>query len=259
MDLLFIILRPTHLCVYLILLVCMVWDLDGPFWFLEDIGTHPFYRSLPEILCFQLIRFIFLIFGFLETGRTVHYSVVAYISVLISIRELIQVLQLKVSRSHCLFEYYTELQIISAVLAEGMGKASFLLVTAAYYLFIQTNWLCICGFGELDATVYSFFATVATIIVVGTAVVLPLVANIGENILELPKIKRGAMKRRYIGFKSLKNLISVKKAAALNAVKFSYGCFYPFCKSFSRNVFDNALQTLLSMVLLFDLNGRRHK
>ncbi len=258
-DVFFVVTRLANLLVYLIFLVCMVWDVDGPYWVLEDFGSDPMYRDLQTILWYKAIRAFFLIPGFMETCRTVYYTGVGYFTVLISIREMVMVLTSKVNGYNDFFKFYQQFSIIDNVLAVGISRAGFFCVTIVYFMFVQTMWMCICGWDYLEPTVYLFFATFGGIIIMGTLLFLPLVSAIGENIVYLPKVKQSIIRKRYCYIKSFKNHIDLKRSKALKPLRFTYGSYYPFGKSFARNVLNNVIQNLLSMVLLFDIHGKRHK
>lgn len=258
-DVFFVIIRPANFVVYLIFLVCMVWDVDGPYWVLEDFGSNPMYRDLQTILWYKAIRAFFLIPGFLEACRTICYSALGYFTVLLSIREIVMVLKSKVNGANDFFKLYQQFSIIDNVLADGISRAGFYGVTIGYFLFVQTMWMCICGLNYLEPTVYLFFATFGVITIVGFLLFLPLVAAIGENIADLPKVKRSIIWKRYCCIKSFKNHIDLKRSKALKPLRFTYGSYFPFGKNFARNFLNNIIQNLLSMVLLFDIHGKRHK
>lgn len=258
-DIFFVTSIPSQLLAYLILVICLEWDLDGPYWIIEDFGTDQNHRSNWQTMGYFLVRTFLLTIGFVETCRSIHYACLGYYTVLLSLIDILDVLKLRVNNTQKFFKFYTELSIISRFLCDVLGNANFTSVTIFYYMFIQTNWICICGIEGLNPFVYSFFALFGLIITYAASIYLPLVVYIAENIVEVPRARRIAMKRRYIGFRTFENRINCKIADALIPLKFSYGGHCPLGKSFARNCFNNGLQTLCSMVLLFDLHGRRHQ
>ncbi len=112
---------------------------------------------------------------------------------------------------------------------------------------------------HLNFAIYLFFTSYAIIIVISIAIFLPLVARIGEAISGIPRKMRIQTKTRYVFLKTIKHKEYFKKAVALRPIRFSYGSYYPLGKKFARNVFDNMVQNLLSIILLFEISGRRHK
>lgn len=247
-----------NLVPFLIYIVCMFWDLDGPYWVLEDFAPDPKYRTIPTIIIFIFIRTFLLLPGFLETTRTIMYTSIGYLCAITYIKAMIEVLHYKVKKPTIFFKLYSELYILANVLSTGFQRSSFVCISIFYFLFIQTLWICICGLVHLNILIYLFFVSFALIIVIGVGVFLPIVTRTGEIISDLPRKKLNQMKNIHCLSKTLETKIQIKKAVALQPIKFSYGNYYPMGRKFSRNIFDNGVQNLLSMVLLFDLSGKRH-
>lgn len=78
-------------------------------------------------------------------------------------------------------------------------------------------------------------------------------------IIMVPKVKKIEMRRKLCTRNSFGNQVFSRQAMALLPIKFSYGGYYPFGKSFARNTFRNLVDNLLSMILIFDVSGRRNR
>lgn len=257
LDVFVLVTQLANLLPFLIYIVCIFWDLDGPYWVLEDFALDPKHRDVSTILIFLLVRTILLIPGFLETTRTLLYTALGYLCIVNYQKNIIQILAHQVKNQSHFYNYYTQLQILCNVLGPGFERASFIIITIAYFIFILTLWVCVSGFGELDNTVYLFFAVYAFFIILSTAVGLPLVASTGDVICNIPKIKVKYAKLVHCVFRFRCNKIFLKKAVSLRSIRFCYGSLCPIDRKFTRNLFDNVVQNLLSIILLFDMNGKR--
>lgn len=105
---------------FLIYIVCMFWDLDGPYWVLEDLSSDPKYRSISTIIIFLLIRTVLLLPGFLETCRTVIYTTLSQICTINYLYILVQTLAYKVKAQSQFFKFYMQLYIICNILGPGV-------------------------------------------------------------------------------------------------------------------------------------------
>lgn len=254
----FLYLQPGHLVVYLAFLINLYFDLDAPYWLLEDIGPDPMYRGTASIISLLLLRAFLFIPAFLETIRSLFIGGFGLLFMIVYIKEIIDVFTREINATRDFFNYYNQFHIISNVLSEGVTHAIFLGVSIAYTLFILAFWMVICGWGELEITIYIFFCIFAMTAAVAVAVFLPLVGLTGEQICELPRLKRHHIRTAFCTRKSFGNRVLTKKAASLRPIKFSYGSYYPLGKNFSRNVFGNGIENLLSLVLIYDFHGRRY-
>ncbi len=257
-DLCYLLYQVCNFLPYLAYILAIVWNLDGAYWLLEDFAPAPKYRSVVTTSTFLLIRTFLLIPGFLETCRTTIYSSIGYMCVIIYLKTIIQTLAHKVRSQSDFFRYYSQLYILSNVLGPSFEMATFIICSVFYFFFVQTLWICVCGFRNLDLAVYLFFASYAFVVLLGAAIFLPIVACAGEVINDVRRIKLKQIENIYCSFRTTGNKVKLKKAVGLRSIRFSYGSYYPLGKKFSRNIFDNVVQHLLSMVLLFDLSGKRH-
>lgn len=231
--------------------------MDAYYWILEDFAENPMYRSLATTLSFLLLRSLLILPGILETARALFLAGFGTLFAVINVKEIITVLADKCQGSSDFFRYYNQLFIIFNTLSDGITRSVLLGVTVLYVSVIEVVWVLVCGWGNLEASIYSFFVLFAISLITAIGICLPLTAVTGEKILDLPRIKRAALKARYCVRKSLQAKVFVKFAAAVQPIKISFGTDYPIGRRFSRNVFGNLLENLLSMVLIFDMNGRR--
>lgn len=259
-EALFIYSQPIHLGPFLVLFICLYFDLDGPYWFLEDVGPDPMYRNISTLLTFLVLRAILLMPGFAETVRGIYVAGFGVLFLVVYIKETLDVLTKKVRSSHKWFKYYTRFYIISNVLAEAVSQTVFLAVTVVYILIIQVFWMIVRGWGKLSFPIYFMFCLFAVFIIFAVCLFLPLVGITGEIVTDILWKRRAALKRKLNNDRHLENKIFVKQVAALLPIKFCYGGYYKLGKSFSRNVFENVIENLLSMILIYDFNGRiEHK
>lgn len=180
-----------------------------------------------------------------------------YLYALVYLKAIVQTLSLKVRNPFHFLNYYSQLHILSNVLGPGFERATFILFSLFYLLFVQTLWICVCGFGKLDLAIYIFFATYAFLVLLGFALVFPILASTGEVIQDVHRKKLYQIKIIFYKFKTKGNEVYLKKFIALRSIRFNYGGYYPLGRQFSRNIFDNIVQHLFSMVLMFDLSGKR--
>ncbi len=235
---------------YLTYVVCIFWDLDGPYWILEDFASDAKQRTIPTIVSFLLVRTFLLFPGLLELNRSAVYSGIGYLSLITYLEKIIQTLVCKVRNQEDFFRYYNQLCIFSNILGPFLERATILVCTVFYFLNILLLWVCISGFGDLDLVIYSLFVICALGIAMMTAVFLPIVACTGEVINGACAEKLKQSRNIYCTFKTIENKVYLKKTVALRSIRFSYGSNYPLGNNFSRNYLDNMAQDLLSMVLL---------
>lgn len=165
----------------------------------------------------------------------------------------------KVWRTNDSFALYNQFYIISSTFSEGFSRALFVAVTVVYICFIQATWMLVRGWGNLDVSVYILFFVSASCLIANIAVVLPLIGRTGEVLCKLPKFKKIVIGQRACLINNLVNRSYVKRARAVRQIRFSYGSFYLLGYRFARNVFANVMENLLSLVLIYDFNGRRYR
>lgn len=256
-DLFIVSVQSLNLMPYLMVLVCLYWDLDGIYWVLEDFGPDAMQRSLTTICIFVLVRFFLLLPGFLETIRALEYMGAGFLLSLLHIHRLISILTYHVHNSRLFFLYYNQLRIICSIMVNLIERGLLVAISIFYIGFIHTMWICIRGWKSLGGPVYFLFSLLALVVVMSITVTIPIFTIMGEAVRELPKHKRKEMRLKYLKRKDLKRLVCLKKGNALGSIRFSYGSYYLIGKRFSRNIIDNVIQHLLSFVLLFDMHGRR--
>ncbi|CAL8134482.1 unnamed protein product [Orchesella dallaii] len=71
LQLFFYLIQFGNLIPYIGLMACLYWDLDGPFWVLEDFAPNSIEREPLTVLLFLLIRLLLLLPGLLEATRTI--------------------------------------------------------------------------------------------------------------------------------------------------------------------------------------------
>lgn len=242
---------------FLIYFVSIIWDLDPVYWAVEDFLPDPKQRKIVTIVALVCIRSVMMLPALCELARATNFTVCGCLAIITYITELTNTLAFKVSVMTDFFKFYAQFSIIANVLGVAFERAFLLAITITYFLFVQTLWVLVCGYGHLDITIYIFFVITAVIVVVATVIFNPMVRSTGEIITFTPKLKWLEMTSKYLIRASFQNKVHLKKAMSLYPLRFSYGSFYPMGKRFCRNTVDNMVQNLLDVILLFDITGPR--
>ncbi|ODM93277.1 hypothetical protein Ocin01_13405 [Orchesella cincta] len=253
LDIFFFVAQLGNGVPFLILFGCLFWDLDGPYWVIEDLAPTPLYRESSTILLFLLIRALLLLPGFWETTRSLLGTAMIMFATIENLTRVVTTLTFKVKSIKCFFRYYTQLSILCNILEGSTTRLFFVTITTAYFLLIQWTWVCVRGFGKLEAPIYFLFLMIAFIVWVSAIIFLPEVMLMGEAIAALPHAKRLEMKRRFVLWKTKESKIAYKRSLAIRPFKFQYGNFYPMGRKFSRNTFENGLENIMTLILLFDI------
>ncbi|CAL8134476.1 unnamed protein product [Orchesella dallaii] len=256
LEILFFIIQLGNTVPYVLTLGCLYWDLDGPYWVIEDFLPDAMYREPHTILIFLLVRAFLLIVGIWEASRSLMGSAMIMFAAIESITIIVKILTYKVNSVHNFFRFYTHLSILCNALEGSSTTMFFFTITTAGSLWIQWIWVCVNGFGKFGLAIYFVFVVAAFIVGSGILVFLPKVAVMGEAITKMPNIKRIEMRKKYTAWKSIQNKIAVKKSNAIRPFRFQYGSFYPMGSNFSRNTFGNVIENAMTLILLFDIDNR---
>lgn len=248
------IVQPGHFLPYLLYVVCIYWNLDSPYWILEDIWPNHSERTAWVSIAFIGVRTILLIPGFLETVRSTFAAGMANFWGLISIPHLVFIIGYKVKNPKEIFAYYEQLTIMWNILERGINQAQFIAISTLYMICIQVLFIGIQGFGTLEPLIYAFFCGLCVVHCIAMFMMLYLLSQIGESIVALPEVILQQMKSRHCRAKSFNTLVHVKRVKSLKPIKLCYGDGERFGRNFSRNCFSNLLETAISIVLTYNLN-----
>lgn len=256
-----------NLLPYVIFIVCMLWDVDGPYWVLEDFAPETTKRSECLTYSFLLLRAFLLLPGFFETTRTLLTAMILFGIVVQNVLETVTLLTYRVKNFEMFLSYYSQLSILCNAFELGSSRTFFITITIFYLGFIHSWWLCIRGLGSLTPVILSFCFGMAIGTVIAIITVLPMVAVLGDRLAQLRDIKVNACNEACYGIgrtnwrkkRTLTGKVNVRRAKAIHPLKFSYGSCFPLGKSFCRNIVGNGIEKLLTFVLLFDISGRVYK
>ncbi|CAL8134470.1 unnamed protein product [Orchesella dallaii] len=254
LDIILFIIQLGNFIPFLILFACLYWDLDGPYWVIEDFAPSAMYREPRTILAFLVVRALLLMVGFWETTRTITGSAMIMFTAIDSMTFFVKTLTYKVKSVKIFFRYYTHVSILCNALEGSSTLSFFLTITTGYYLWILWIWVCVNGFGKLELPLYFLFLLATFIVGMAVLIYLPKVAVMGEAITKMPNMKRIEMRKKYTAWKSIENKIAVKKSNAIRPFRFQYGSFYPMGSNFSRNTFGNMIENAITVILLFDID-----
>ncbi len=257
LDLYFFAAQPMNFLSILLYINSISGKRDGLYWLLEDILPSQIERSSTLNTVIFVTKSIILIPCFCHTCRAMQFTSLAYLSAVTSTKELAYTLLHKIKVQSIFFRYYAQFYIICGILRQGFERATLIALTMLYVMFIQTTWACVVGIGKLEISVYMMFAMPALTVVVGLAILLPLISSTAELTNSIPKIKLQETKAQYCTRASFNNRLNVKKAKALQPVKLRFSVFHPLGKDFSRGMIQNMIDNLLQLVLTFDLNGNQ--
>lgn len=251
--------QSLQLNIYLMLGICLFFDLDGLYWIIEDLAPSPMYRSMFTITILLLARALILLPGFLETMRALYFAGFGYLFMVVCIKETVEVLTKQVNNSEKFLSYYRQFLVISNILSEGVTNIVFYATNVAYLLFILVFWVIVRGYTELGLVLYLLYCSLAIFIIFAICMVLPVVSVAGEQIREIVKTKQTLFVKRFRNRSSLVRRLVEKECMALLPIRYSYGSYYPLGRSFSRNLLSNAVENLLSVILIYDFHGRIYK
>ncbi len=235
---------------YLTLLIFLAFDFDCAYWLFNDFGPNPLYRSIQVQLLFLLIRAILLILVTFESIRAVLFVGMCTLFGAIRINNITVVLSHRAECEHNFFQWYSQLFIVFNIFGKSINTFMFLTFSMGYCFFIQSVSICILGWDRLPVSIYTVFVCAAFAIVLGILTFFPVIASIGENVNDLPKLKVKQALIRFRNWPNRSNKVFLKKAYSLKPLTFSYGNCCQLGKVFLRNLTDNGFQDLVSVTII---------
>ncbi|CAL8140815.1 unnamed protein product [Orchesella dallaii] len=254
LDMVFWGLQLLHACSFGLIPFLIYFKTDTVYWVLEDIfGTNHLNRFPLEVSVILLvIRALIMSTALIENARMMVPSTLIFAEAMRRITTLVSVLSFKVTDSHKCFETYAQLTLLCNFAEKVTNQVYIVALTYGYCIAIQCACLCIGGYGKVDSILYSFFVNILLICCASLPIALRLIADMGDTLQALPRIKKNEMGLKYLERGSFARKVDRKRAAALMPIALSFGRFYPMGANFCRNFVGNLVEDLLAGILVIE-------
>lgn len=231
-------------------LVCVSLSIDPFYYVAEEILTHPYDRSLLEILGSYAVRLAVLILSAQEYLRWV--ALVSY-AILVSGFGVISVLckLQKIRDSRKSVPLYSRLFITFVAAEEGLGIVSCLGIFLLHFGTVLTLWVSIRCWDLVPMSILFICCLLGVSLLLFSALIFPTMAKVG---LETEQLIRQGQNKNYVTSRTARSsrLYYYTVWRASQAIDVPCANFFTFGQEVTRGYLDWVITNLVNMSLLLN-------
>ncbi|CAL8121122.1 unnamed protein product [Orchesella dallaii] len=246
----------TIACVVIMLpCVCcgsLIWNVDGPYFVIENMLTETAIRSRTEKLVGLICRAVILLAVSLEAARSFSFG---FCCLMVLSAKFVKSTEYLLSHGLTV-DYAIRFQLQQTL---ALIKLEMVMVPTFYFGLFVLFWTtvglqCICLMGGNKVPTYVLYCTVLVLIlfIVGQSIMLPDIGRASDNGKKVVQNCELVARRCYFQLPTTSRASTLKRAEAMIPVQIPYGRFYAVDLEFVVNYFTLILLRTVDAILIFE-------